>query len=134
MKNVRIESQGRFCVVGSRKYEYYNVIADSERFGKNAIMCQGTWADCLRYLEEHGIDYISECMKRNRGSDVQVSFRMYRITGETDEGLELRSRDGFDRFLKFSDMKPIAPNTFKIPRDLFGRNAATVKLMNARAW
>lgn len=134
MYNIRIESQGRFCVVGNRKYEYFDVIADSERFGKNAIMCQGTWDDCLRYLEEHGIDYISECMKRNRGRDVQVSFRMYKIKCETEDGLKLESRDGFDRFLKFSDMTPTAPNTFKIPRDLFGSNAATVKLMTARAW
>lgn len=134
MENIRIESQGNFCFVGGRKVEYFNVIADSERFGKNEIMCQGTWADCLRYLEARGIDYLRECLKRNRKTDIQVSFRMYKITGETGDGLELRSRDGFDRFLKFSDMKPIAPNTFKIPRDLFGSNAATVKLMNARAW
>ena len=134
MNNIRIKSQGRFCVVGNRKYEYFDVIADSERFGKNAIMCQGTWADCLRYLEENGADYLRECMKRNRGRDIQVSFRMYKISGETEEGLALVSRDGFDRVLRFADMEPVAPDTFKIQRDLFGRNAATVKLMDARAW
>lgn len=134
MTNVRIKSQNRSCYVSGKRYEYYDVIADSERFGKNEIMCQGTWADCLRYLKEHGVDYLSECMKRNRRTDIQVSFRMYKITGETEEGLKLESRDGFDRFLKFSDMTPTAPNTFRIPKDLFGRNAATVKLMEARAW
>lgn len=134
MKNVRIKSQGRFCCVGNKRYDYYNVVADSERFGANAIMCQGTFSDCLKYLNNNGIDYLAECIKQNRGRDIQVSFRMYRVKEETDEGLRLISRDGFERFLKFSDMAPTAPNTFRIQKDLFGKNAATVKLMDARAW
>ena len=134
MKNIRIKSQGRACYVGSKKYEYFDVIADSERFGENEIMCQGTFDECLAYLERNGIDYTSECVKLNRGRDIQVSFRMYRITEETADGFKLRSRDGFDRTLLFADMTPTAPNTFKIKRDLFGKNAATVKLMDARAW
>lgn len=134
MKNVRIESQDRFCFVGGRNYEYFDVIADSERFGKNAIMCQGTFAECIAYLERCGVDYLSECIKRNRGRDIQVSFRMYSVIGEDESGLLLKSRDGFKRTLLFSDMIPIAPNTFKIERDLFGKNAATVKMMTARAW
>lgn len=134
MENIRIKAQGRSCYVSGRTYEFFDVIADSERFGKNAIMCQGTFADCIAYLERAGVDYLAECVKRNRGADIQVSFRMYTITGKTAEGLELRSRDGFARFLRFADMQPIAPETFKIPRDLFGKNAATVKMMTARAW
>ena len=134
MENIRIKAQGRSCYVNNRRYDFFDVVADSERFGKNAIMCQGTWADCLRYLDERGIDYTAECVKRNRGRDIQVSFRMYKITGETEDGFSLVSRDGFDRVLKFDDMQPIAPETFKIKRDLFGKNAATVKMMDARAW
>lgn len=134
MTNARIKSQNRFCFVGNKKYEYYDVIADSERFGKNEIMFQGTFEQCISYLEQNGINYTEECIKRNRKTDIQVSFRMYRVLEQTEEMFVLKSRDGFERKLPFSDLKPIAPFTFKIKKDLFGRNAATVKMMEARAW
>ena len=51
MNNVRIKSQNRCCWIGNKRYEYYDVVADTERFGANAIMCQGTWEDCLCYLQ-----------------------------------------------------------------------------------
>lgn len=134
MENIRIKSQNRYCYVGNRKVEFFDVIADTERFGKNEIMCQGTFKDCIAYLERNGIDYLAECLKRNRGADIQVSFRMYKIVEVKEDGLHLESRDYFDRMLHFADMEPVAPNTFKIKRDLFGKNAATVKMMEARAW
>ena len=134
MENIRIVSQNRFCYVGGRKHEYFDVVADTERFGKNAIMCQGTFNECIAYLERNGVNYLAECVKRNHGRDIQVSFRMYKVLVETESGFLLRSRDGFEKLLRFSDMTPIAPNTFKIAHDLFGRNAATVKMGEARTW
>ena len=38
MKNVRIKSQNRYCFVGDRRVEYFDVIADSDRFGYNEIL------------------------------------------------------------------------------------------------
>ena len=134
MTNVRIKSQNRSCVVGRKRYEYFDVIADTERFGKNGIMFQGTFKECLGYLRRNGIDYLTECVNRNGKRDVQVSFRMYRVVEKTEDGMVLLSRDGFERNLFFKDMTPVAPNTFKIPKDLFGDGTATVKLMDARAW
>ena len=60
MENIRIKKQDRSSYVNGRRYEYFDVIADSERFGKNEIMCQGTFSDCLRYLNENNIDYFEE--------------------------------------------------------------------------
>ena len=134
MENIRIKSQGRASYVNGRKYEYFDVIADSERFGKNAIMCQGTFADCLRYLSENDINYFEECWKRNHGSDIQISFRMYRITGRVENGVGLMDREGFKGLLNVSKLEPIAPNTFRLTPGLHGEKSVTVKMMDARAW
>ena len=147
MENVRITSQHRCCYVGNRKVEYFDVIADTKRFGKNEIMFQGSWKECLAYLEENGIDYVGECLKRNRGQDVQVGVRMYRIEGETETHLLLRSRDGWEVKLRKDCWKPVGPDSFRISTDsITWRNSDhqfdsgyslkeySLKMMNARAW
>lgn len=134
MKNIRIKSQNRFCYVGSRKYEYFDVLADSERFGENAIMCQGTFPECIAYLERCGVDYFEECYKRNRGRDVQVSFRMYEITGRNGDQIIVKGRDGFYDVIDSKTLYPVAPFTFKMSPGVHGEKTSTVKMMTARAW
>ncbi|MBO7205320.1 MAG: hypothetical protein J6V08_02755 [Candidatus Methanomethylophilaceae archaeon] len=134
MENIRIKKQDRSSYVNGRRYEYFDVIADSERFGKNEIMCQGTFSDCLRYLNENNIDYFEECWKRNRNRDIQVSIRMYRITGRVENGVGLLDREGFKKLLNVSNLEPIAPETFRLSPGLCGEKSVTVKMMDARAW
>lgn len=134
MENIRINPQGRACYVGNRRFEFFDVVADSERFGKNAIMCQGTFSDCLAYLGRCGISYFEECWKRNRGRDVQVSFRMYTVTGRSGDHLILKDREGFTYLMEVSDLTPCAPNTFKLSPGMRGEKVSTVKMMEARTW
>lgn len=147
MENVRITSQRRYCYVGNRKVEFFDVIADTKRFGKQAIMCQGPWQQCLDYLEENGIDYVGECLKRNRQQDIQVGVRMYRIEGETDAHFLLKSRDYYEAKLRKDGWRPIAPDSFRIPAEAitwrhsntpfdsgYSKKDYTIRLMNARAW
>ena len=88
----------------------------------------------MRYLSENNIDYFEECWKRNGGRDLQVSFRMYEITGRVENGIGLKDRDGFKKLMSVSNLEPIAPNTFKMSPGLHGEKSVTVKMMEARAW
>lgn len=40
---------------GNRIKTHFIVIADTNRFGKNEIMYEGTLAGCVAYLHQHGI-------------------------------------------------------------------------------
>lgn len=57
MENIRIESQERKGYNGRKYIEFFNVIADTERFGENEIMFQGTFNDCVEYLKREGYNY-----------------------------------------------------------------------------
>lgn len=60
MESIRIRKQGRGCFNGSRRVEFYEVIADTKRFGKAAIMFQGDHAGCLKYLKDNGVEYVPQ--------------------------------------------------------------------------
>ena len=130
-KKEMIAVQNKPCCAFAQSYGF---LLFGRSFGKNAIMCQGTLGDCIAYLERNGVSYFEECWKRNRGRDVQVSFRMYRVEGRNGDNLILRDREGFAFLLAVSDLAPSAPNTFKLSPGMRGEKVSTVKLMDARAW
>ena len=134
MKNIRIKSQSRFCYVSGKKYEYFDVIADSERFGTNAIMCQGTFTECISYLQRCGVDYFEECYKRNRDRDIQISFRMYEIIDRNGDQITIKGRDGFYDAINIKTLRPVSPFVFKMSPGVHGEKTSTVKMMTARAW
>lgn len=51
MENVKISNTW----YGNRIRIHLIVVADSERFGKNTIMYEGSLDGCIRYLRRHGI-------------------------------------------------------------------------------
>lgn len=55
MENIKIERHND---------NYFCVTADTKRFGKNAVMFQGTFEECKRYIKKHGIK-LSNCANYN---------------------------------------------------------------------
>lgn len=58
MKNIMIEKVNNGCI------EYYCVVADTKRFGKSAVMFQGTLLECKNYIKKFGIK-LYECKNYN---------------------------------------------------------------------
>lgn len=147
MRNIRIVSQGRGCYNGKKWVEFFEVLADSERFGMQAVMYQGDFAGCVDYLKRHGIDYTAYTLERtaSRGKDVQIGNRMFRVVEVGADYLLLKARDFLDeRPLSTATLHPIAPETFtasredneKLFRMFFPRwqKTATVKVGTAKVW
>lgn len=146
MRNIRIVSQKRGCYNGKKWVEFFEVLADSERFGIQAVMYQGDFVGCVDYLKRHGIDYTSYTLERtaSRGKDVQIGNRMFRVVEVGADYLLLKARDIFDeRPLSTATLQPIAPETFTAPKEgneklfrVFPRwqKTATVKVGTAKVW
>lgn len=133
MKNIKIESQGRKGYNG-RYIEFFNVIADTERFGKNEIMFQGTFDDCVKYLKREGYNYQNEALKSNGKEDVQIANRMFRVESFDEENLCLVGRNGQRVTVKTKEMIPIAPNRFHLSWPTSRGNNGTLKLGNEKTW
>lgn len=157
MENIRIEAQvsyeykqmfgqlhtikhNRFCYDGKKKVELFNVVADSERFGENEIMYQGPFKDCVAYLAREGYDYKAIVLEQNRGRDIQITHRMFRIISQVGAVLHLQGRAGQEMDISTDDLIPVAPYTFRLPENPFASpmyrkgSTASVKIGPARAW
>lgn len=134
MENIRIESQGRKGYNGRKYIEFFNVIADTERFGKNGIMFQGAFNECVEYLEREGYNYQNESLKSNGKEDVQIANRMFRVESFDGENLCLVGRDGWKVTIKTKDMIPIAPNRFHLSWSPTKGSNSTLKLGNEKIW
>lgn len=146
MNNIRIVSQKRGCYNGRKWVEFFEVLADSERFGVQAVMYQGDFNGCVDYLKRHGIDYTAYTLEQtaSRGKDVQIGNRMFRVVEVGKGCLLLKARDYIDeRPLSTATLQPIAPETFTAPKEgneklfrVFPRwqMTATVKVGTAKVW
>lgn len=73
MKNIKIER------VNNGTITYYTVVADSERFGNNEIMYEGTLEGCKKYIKDARyrlmdcVNYNSFCHNLVRKSTVVCS-------------------------------------------------------------
>lgn len=73
MKNIRIER------INNGVITYFTVVADSERFGKDEIMYEGTLEGCKKYIKDAGyrladcVNYNSFCHNIVRKSTVVFS-------------------------------------------------------------
>lgn len=74
MENIRIERVNNGIII------YFTVVADSERFGKDEIMYEGTLEECKRYIKGAGhrlmncVNYNSFCHNLIRKSTVVFSI------------------------------------------------------------
>lgn len=134
MENIRIESQGRKGYNGRKYIEFFNVIADTERFGENEIMFQGTFDDCVEYLKREGYNYQNEALKSNGKEDIQIANRMFRVESFKEETLYLVGRDGWEVTIKTKEMIPIAPNRFHLSWSPARGFNSTLKLGNEKTW
>lgn len=134
MENIKIVSQGRKCYNGRKYVEFFNVIADTERFGKAEIMFQGTFEDCVKYLEREGYSYQRAALVANGKSDVQIANRMFRVDSFDADGMHLTGRDGWSLTVNLEEMKPISPNCFRLPWSPAKGTTSTMKLGDARTW
>lgn len=148
MQNIRIESQKRTVKIGRKTVEYFNVIADTERFGKDEILCQGTFEQCIEWLKSQGYDYTKAALEQNRGRDIQVKNSMFKITAHNGNELSLEGRTPYYSHytIDITNLVPVAPNVFKLTVNPFYRlyklewrewaktRPVTVKLGSAKAW
>lgn len=58
MKNIKIER------INNGTVTYFTVVADSERFGKDEIMYEGTLAGCKKYIKNAGYR-LMDCVNYN---------------------------------------------------------------------
>lgn len=65
MTNVAIEK------VKNHVVDFYCVIADTKRFGKGAVMYQGTLEGCKKYIKDRGIK-LSDCENYNSFSHNKI--------------------------------------------------------------
>ena len=135
MNNIRIKAQGRTVWNGHKAVELYNVLADSDRFGKDAIMYQGDFDGCVAYIKRDGYDYTREAFEAEK-RDVQIANTMWRIIDRDETLLYLRARDGREKTLSIKKLVPVAPDTFTLDdaRWYVPYQTATVKIGSKKIW
>lgn len=127
MKNIKIVSQHRKCFNGKKTVEFFNVIADHPRYGKSEIVYQADFDSCVEWLDALGYDYKQIVLKQNRGCDIQIANRMFKIKEHTTDALVLIGRDGRMFTLRLEDMYADAPLTFFLPWSPVKGNTSHVK-------
>lgn len=135
MQNARIQSQNRGCHNGKKFVEFFEVIADTERFGRNEIMYQGDFKGCVKYLADNGVTYDAEyCFTTGRRDSFQAGNQMYHRAGITDDKALVgysRSDYGLAASFWLDQIAIIGPMTGRVK---LGKKTVTVKFGNRATW